>query len=84
MHRPHDGRALSQRFFFLLQLRHTLEDFAAAAACCEGEGAAEDPAADIWGHDERERDGGGENLEGRAGVSFGYQSTGPGGWIYGV
>lgn len=39
MHRPHDGRALSQRFFLRRQLRQTLEDF--AAACCWGEEAAD-------------------------------------------
>ena len=49
VHRPHEGSALSQRFFFLLQLRQTLEDFAAATTWAEGEGAAEDEAADIWG-----------------------------------
>lgn len=48
LHRPHDGSALSQPFFCFLQLRQTLDDFAAAAACCDGEVAAEDPAADIW------------------------------------
>jgi hypothetical protein len=39
VHRPHDGKALSQRFFLRRQLRQTLEDF--AAACCWGEEAAD-------------------------------------------
>jgi len=39
VHRPHDGRALSQRFFLRRQLRQTLEDL--AAACCWGEEAAD-------------------------------------------
>jgi hypothetical protein len=39
VHRPHDGRALSQRFFLRRQLRQTLEDF--AAACWWGEEAAD-------------------------------------------
>ncbi len=41
MHLPHDGRALSQRFFFLLQFRHTLDDLAIASG---GDGASDDVA----------------------------------------
>ncbi len=41
MHLPHDGRALSQRFFFLLQFRQTLDDLAIASG---GDGASDDVA----------------------------------------
>lgn len=33
MHLPHDGRALSHRFFFLRQLRQTREDRGTAGSC---------------------------------------------------
>jgi len=51
MHRPQEGKALSQRFFFLLQLRQTLDDLAAsweAVGDVPGE-EEEDAVDDIMG-----------------------------------
>lgn len=39
MHLPHEGSFLSHFFFFLLQLRHTLDDFAPPSE--EGDGGSE-------------------------------------------
>lgn len=47
MHLPHDGKALSQRFFFLRQLRQTLEDLAVAVESAGEVALDESLAADM-------------------------------------
>ncbi len=47
MHLPHDGNALSHRFFFLRQLRQTLEDLAAVVDSAGDVASDESLSADM-------------------------------------